>query len=75
MAGDIYDLRSFIQRLEEEGELSRVKVEVDWKYELGAITRRVLSQPPFRAMDKRTLTCYLQREHAASVVSRIYLDV
>ena len=35
MAEDIYDLRSFIQRLDEEGELVRVKAEVDWKYELG----------------------------------------
>ena len=46
MVEAIYDLRSFIKRLEAEGELARVKVEVDWKYELGAVTRRVLSEPP-----------------------------
>lgn len=37
MEEGIYDARSFIKRLEEEGELTRVKAEVDWKYELGGI--------------------------------------
>jgi 4-hydroxy-3-polyprenylbenzoate decarboxylase len=35
------DLREFIRRLEEEGELQRIKVEVDWNLELSAIMRRV----------------------------------
>ena len=35
------DLREFIKKLEEEGELQRVKKEVDWNLEVGAITRRV----------------------------------
>ena len=42
----IYDLNSFIQRLDDLGELARVKVEVDWKYELGAVARRVYGPPP-----------------------------
>jgi UbiD family decarboxylase len=37
-----HDLRAFLERLEEEGELARVKVEVDPQYEIGAICRRVL---------------------------------
>lgn len=36
------DLRAFLKRLEREGELSRVAVEVDVDYELGAVTRRAL---------------------------------
>ena len=43
---NIYDLRSFINRLDQEGELTRVKAEVDWKYELGAIARKVFGPPP-----------------------------
>ena len=35
------DLREFIAKLEEEGELQRIKVEVDWDVELSAIMRRV----------------------------------
>ncbi len=35
-----YDLREFIARLEAEGELRRVKVEVDWNLEAGAIAQR-----------------------------------
>lgn len=35
------DLREFINVLEEAGELRRVKKEVDWNLEVGAITRRV----------------------------------
>lgn len=35
------DLRGFIQRLEEEGEVQRVEQEVDWNLEAGAIIRRV----------------------------------
>lgn len=38
------DLREFIDRLEKEGEITRVKVEVDIKYEMGAICRRVLNE-------------------------------
>lgn len=34
------DLREYINRLEEEGELKRIKAEVDWNLELGAIMRR-----------------------------------
>ena len=45
MVTDIYDLRSFIQRLDEERELARVQAEVDWKHELGAIARRVYGPP------------------------------
>lgn len=36
------DLREFIDRLEQEGELQRIKVEVDWDVEISAIMRRVL---------------------------------
>lgn len=45
MAESVYDLRSFIKRLDDEGELARVKVEVDWKYELGAIALKCLGPP------------------------------
>lgn len=34
------DLREYIDRLEQEGELRRVKAEVDWNLEIGAISRR-----------------------------------
>ncbi len=37
------DLREFIKRLEKEGEMTRVKVEVDIKDEVGAICRRNLN--------------------------------
>lgn len=50
MAEDIYDLRSFIKRLDEEGELARIKVEVDWKHELGAIAAKVYGPPPGPAL-------------------------
>jgi UbiD family decarboxylase len=50
MTEEIYDLRSFIRRLEQEGELARVRAEVDWKYELGAIARRVFGPPPGPAL-------------------------
>ena len=36
------DLRSYIAKLEEEEELKRVNVEVDWNLEVGAITRRII---------------------------------
>jgi UbiD family decarboxylase len=42
MKKDIYDLRSFIDRLDHEGELARVKAEVDWKYELGGVALKAL---------------------------------
>ncbi|MBW1801681.1 MAG: UbiD family decarboxylase [Deltaproteobacteria bacterium] len=45
MPEEIYDLRSFIERLDAQGELARVKAEVDWKYELGAVARRVFRPP------------------------------
>ena len=35
------DLREFIAKLEEEGELHRIRREVDWYLELGAIMRKV----------------------------------
>jgi UbiD family decarboxylase len=35
------DLREFVLRLEEKGELQRIKTEVDWNLELSAIMRRV----------------------------------
>ena len=38
------DLREFISRLEKEGEITKVKTEVDIKYEMGAICRIVLNQ-------------------------------
>ena len=50
MTNDIYDLRSFIKRLEEEGELARIKVEVDLKYELGAIARKTYVIPSSPAL-------------------------
>jgi 4-hydroxy-3-polyprenylbenzoate decarboxylase len=36
------DLRAFLDLLDQEGELSRVKAEVDWNLELGAISRHAL---------------------------------
>ncbi|MGH7313108.1 MAG: UbiD family decarboxylase, partial [Candidatus Rokuibacteriota bacterium] len=38
------DLRQWITLLEREGELRRVKAEVDWDREIGAIARRVLEK-------------------------------
>jgi UbiD family decarboxylase len=35
------DLREFIRQLEEQGELLRVRGEVDWKEEIGAVSRRL----------------------------------
>ena len=46
----INDLRTFIKRLDEEGELAKVKAEVDWKYELGAIANEVYGPPPGPAL-------------------------
>ena len=37
----VRDLRYLIERLDDEGLLVRVKVEVDWREEIGAIVRRV----------------------------------
>lgn len=36
------DLREYIERLEEEGELVRIEQEIDWDLEVGAIIRRSL---------------------------------
>ncbi|MGH7354533.1 MAG: UbiD family decarboxylase [Candidatus Rokuibacteriota bacterium] len=38
------DLRAWIDRLEKEGELRRIKPPVDWDRELGAVARRVLEK-------------------------------
>lgn len=38
------DLRSFLKHLEENGELHRVPVEVDWDLEIGTILRRVFDR-------------------------------
>jgi 4-hydroxy-3-polyprenylbenzoate decarboxylase len=38
------DLRQFIDTLDREGELQRIKVETDWNREIGAITRRVIEK-------------------------------
>lgn len=35
------DLREWIAKLEEVGELKRIQAEVDWDEEIGGITRRV----------------------------------
>src|SRR3989304_919178 len=35
------DLREFIKKLEDEGELHRIKKEVDWNIELGTVMRKV----------------------------------
>ena len=34
------DIREYINRLEKEGEITRIKEEVDWNLEMGAIVRR-----------------------------------
>jgi UbiD family decarboxylase len=36
------DMRDWIAKLEEEGELKRIRAEVDWNEEIGGITQRVL---------------------------------
>ena len=36
------DLRQFLGVLEAQGELARVRAEVDWNLELGAVSRRAL---------------------------------
>src|SRR5262245_15480613 len=38
------DLRQWMGLLEKEGELRRIRAEVDWDRELGAIARRVLEK-------------------------------
>jgi 4-hydroxy-3-polyprenylbenzoate decarboxylase len=38
------DLREWIDDLEERNDLKRVKAEVDWDEEIGAITREISSQ-------------------------------
>lgn len=36
------DLRAFLAKLERENELVKIPIEVDWEYEIGAVTRRAL---------------------------------
>ena len=38
------DMRQWMANLEQQGELRRIKAEVDWDREIGAITRRVLEK-------------------------------
>jgi len=38
------DLRDWINRLESENELLRIKAEVDWNIEIGAIARKALDE-------------------------------
>ena len=38
------DLRQWMASLEQQGELRRIKAEVDWDREIGAVTRRVLEK-------------------------------
>ncbi len=38
------DLREWINRLEEEGELARVKADVDWDLEIGGITQEIFDK-------------------------------
>jgi 4-hydroxy-3-polyprenylbenzoate decarboxylase len=38
------DMRQWMASLEQQGELKRIKAEVDWDREIGAITRRVLEK-------------------------------
>ena len=40
----VKDLREWIALLEEKGELKRIRAEVDWDEEIGAITREISSQ-------------------------------
>lgn len=41
------DLREFIEKLEDEDELVRVKAEVDWKYEVSGWIRKSLEMKPY----------------------------
>jgi UbiD family decarboxylase len=38
------DTRQWIANLEQQGELGRIRAEVDWDREIGALTRRVLEK-------------------------------
>src|ERR1700675_4438483 len=38
------DMRQWMAQLEQHGELRRIKAEVDWDREIGAVTRRVLTK-------------------------------
>ena len=40
----VRDLREWIDDLEERNDLKRIKAEVDWNEEIGAITREISSQ-------------------------------
>jgi phenylphosphate carboxylase alpha subunit len=49
------DLREFLEVLESEGELSRIRTDVDWDLELGAISRRAMDlNEPALLFDKLT---------------------
>lgn len=53
-AGGFMDLRQTIEFLEREGELRRVRAEVDWDRELGALTRKVLERRGRRCCTRRS---------------------
>ena len=38
------DMRQWMAQLEQHGELRRIKAEVDWDREIGAVTRRMLEK-------------------------------
>lgn len=38
------DLRAYVDRLDQEGELNRIETEVDWDLEVGAISRRAIDR-------------------------------
>ncbi len=38
------DLRQWINLLEQQGEVRRIKAEVDWDREIGAVTRSVMEK-------------------------------
>ena len=50
MARQINSLRDFIERLDQEGMLARIKTMVDWKYELGGIALTSLGRPTKKAL-------------------------
>jgi len=53
----IKDNREFIEKLESQGELKRIKAKVDWNLEIGAISRGGLIfavRPSFSRISKDT---------------------